>query len=102
MAQARNNYLRYGTVAMGFHWIIAALIVANIALGLWFGEFMGHGDPWRFQVVQLHKAVGLTGLGLRVRRLVWRLMNRVPPLPADLYPAVKAFARFTHYFFYFL
>jgi cytochrome b561 len=97
----RNTTLRYGSVAMTFHWIIAGLIVTNIVLGLWFGEFMGRGDPAKFMVVQFHKSIGLTVLVLSILRVIWRLMNPHPPIPW-VHPALKTLALISHHTLYFL
>ena len=93
--------MRYGTVAMTFHWIIAALIVANLALGLYMAD-LPRGDPSKFMIVQTHKSIGLTVLVLSLARLGWRLVNPAPRLPAGMHPLVAAFAHATHYLFYFL
>jgi cytochrome b561 len=98
----RSSYQRYGSVAIALHWLIALLILLNIAVGFWFNEIMNRHDGARFAVVQFHKSIGLTVLVLSVARLVWRLMNPVPRLPADLAPPMKALARVTHYALYIL
>lgn len=98
---ARSTALRYGTVAMGFHWLIAALVVANICLGLYFSD-LPRSDPNLFSLVQIHKSIGLTVLVLSVARVLWRLVNPIPPLPADMNPALKFLARATHFLLYFL
>jgi cytochrome b561 len=38
--QAKNDRVRYGTVAMAFHWTIALLIFANVGLGIYFVNFL--------------------------------------------------------------
>src|SRR5262252_7604612 len=98
---ARNSELRYGTVAMGFHWIIAVLIVINVALGFWFANVMERGDPNLFLFVQTHKSIGLTVLVLSVLRLGWRLVNPIPPMPEGMSLPLRILARGTHYLFYF-
>ena len=97
---ARNSYVRYGTVAMTFHWIIAALVLTNIGLGIWFVNFIGRTDPARGAVVNLHESIGITVLVLSVLRLAWRLRNPIPRLPADFTPGKRKFARGTHYGLY--
>lgn len=92
--------LRYGTVAMIFHWLIAALLIGNLALGLYFADLPR--DHWRSELGQLHKSIGLTVLMLSVLRLVWRLTHPVPPLPAGMNWYLGLAARVTHYVFYFL
>ncbi len=99
---ARNTLLRYGNVAMAFHWLIAALIVANLGLGLWFGEFMTRHDPLLFPVVQIHKSIGLTVLVLSVLRLGWRLINPVPALPRGMSAWMRVMAHLSHFGLYFL
>ena len=75
-----NTQLRYGTVAITFHWIIAALILVNIGLGLYFAD-MPRSDPNKFELMQFHKSIGLTVLTLSVLRVLWRVVNPVPDLP---------------------
>lgn len=97
---ARNTFVRYGMVAMTFHWIIAVLVLANIALGIWFVNFIERTDPMRAAVVNLHESIGITVLVLSVLRLAWRLNNTIPALPADFTPGKRKFARGTHYGLY--
>ncbi len=92
---------RYGQVAMAFHWVIALLLVANIALGLYMGD-LPRSDPNKFLIISTHKSIGLTVLVLSLLRLGWRLVNPVPRLPFHMHPAAKLAARATHYAFYFL
>ena len=96
-----NTQLRYGTVAITFHWIIAALILVNIGLGLYFAD-LPRSDPNKFELIQFHKSIGLTVLSLSVLRVLWRVVNPVPDLPLDMNPALRMIARGTHYLLYFL
>lgn len=97
---ASNNCVRYGSVAMTFHWVIAALVILNIVLGIYFVQVLDGHDPMRPAVVGLHESIGITVLVLSVLRLGWRLMNPIPPLPADFSPGKRFFARGTHYTLY--
>jgi cytochrome b561 len=96
-----NTRTRYGTVAMSLHWLIAALVLTNLYLGLSFDTYP-KGDPTLFQMVQIHKSIGLSVLVLSIARLIWRLIHPVPPLPAGMSPALKFLAHATHYLLYFL
>ncbi|MGH6871749.1 MAG: cytochrome b [Rhizomicrobium sp.] len=98
---AKNTTLRYGAVAMTLHWTIAALLVTNICLGLYFAD-LPHSDPNLFMLVQTHKSIGLTVLVLSLARLGWRLMNPVPPLPRGMNPALRIAARTSHVLLYVL
>jgi cytochrome b561 len=59
--------------------LIAALIIANVAAGLSFDSLP---DAWVRPVIDAHKSVGLTVLGLVLLRILWRLGHAPPPLPA--------------------
>lgn len=97
----RDSELRYGTVSIGFHWLIATLVILNLIGGLYMGE-LPRADPNKMLILMLHKSTGLTILVLSVLRIVWRFMNPWQPLPLDMSPALKAAARTTHLLFYIL
>lgn len=101
-----NSDKRYGAVAMLLHWLIAFAIIGMIVLGLYMVD-MPNVDPNnpnaasdKFYLYQLHKSVGLTILGLSVLRLLWRLMNPIPDLPAHMGLFERFAAHVTHYAFY--
>ncbi|HTO39599.1 MAG TPA: cytochrome b [Rhizomicrobium sp.] len=98
---ARDSQLRYGSVSIGFHWLIAGLVILNLCLGLYMGT-LPRGDALKGLIVMIHKSTGLTILTLSVARVLWRLVNPWQPLPVDLSPALRALARTTHLLFYFL
>ncbi|HEY4211014.1 MAG TPA: cytochrome b [Steroidobacteraceae bacterium] len=71
---------RYTRVAIALHWLIALLLVGQIAFG-WFLETVPRGVPLRSFYVNLHKSTGLTLALLIFARLAWRVVNRPPQLP---------------------
>ncbi len=71
---------RYTRVAAVLHWLVAALIVVNVTLALTADSFP---ESWGRPVVDLHKSIGLTVLGLVLLRLLWRLSHPPPRLPAS-------------------
>ena len=81
MGASASPLRRYNAVAMVLHWLIAALIFANIALAWWFESLHGLA---KIGPTQVHKSIGITVLVLSVLRLVWRLLFRPPPLPASI------------------
>jgi cytochrome b561 len=97
----RNSMLRYGSVAMTLHWLIAAAVLVNLCLGLYMAD-LPRSDPYRFILFQTHKSIGLTVLVLSLLRLGWRLMNPVPPLPRGMNPVLRIVSRFSHILLYFL
>ncbi len=97
----RNSQLRYGSVAMTLHWLIAALVLVNLGLGLYMAD-LPKTDASRFMLFQLHKSVGLTVLVLSVLRLVWRLVNPVPPFPRGMNAFLRLGGHVSHFLLYFL
>lgn len=70
---------KYTRVAMLLHWLIATLIVANVLL-IWVVDFLP--EAWGRPVIDTHKSIGITVLGLALMRLLWRFTHRPPPLPS--------------------
>lgn len=83
---------RYTAVAIALHWAIAL----GLLFMIWLGWNMDGKESW----FQFHKSVGITILLLTVARIVWRLMNPPPPLPADMKPLEKTASHFVHLGFY--
>ena len=71
--------MRYTRVAAVLHWLVAALIVANVVLAL-VAESLPDGMVR--PAIDLHKSIGLTVLGLVLLRILWRISHPPPPLPA--------------------
>lgn len=92
--------LRYSSVAMALHWLIAALILLDFALAISFSHF-DPGDALYFGFAYAeHMSVGMLVLVLSLLRLIWRLLYRVPPLPADMGMAARFLARGAHALLY--
>ena len=78
-----NTRERWGSVSIGLHWTIAALVlVAQVPAGI----TMVAVGPGALQNVlyNVHKTTGLVIFVLAVIRLAWRSGQPVPALPADL------------------
>lgn len=70
----------YGFTAKLLHWLIAAILVVQFALG-WLMPPVRRGmQPG--SSMHLHISIGIVVLALIVVRLLWRLTHRVPPEPA--------------------
>jgi cytochrome b561 len=86
---------RYTTVAIILHWLIALLILGQIAFG-WYLEEIPRGTPDRTIFVNLHKSTGVTLGLLIVVRLYWRLRHPPPGFPADMPAWERIAARVSH------
>lgn len=93
-ALARTD--RYSRGAIAFHWVIAALIILNLLIGL-FHESLFEG--WK-NAIPVHKSIGLTVLVLTLGRIAWRLGHRPPPLPPTVGGFERATARAVEAIFY--
>jgi cytochrome b561 len=91
---------RYGAVAQGFHWLIAALIVVQFTLA-WSADDLPLGAR-KLALLARHKSFGMTILMLATLRLLWRLFNRPPELPVGMSTIERRLARATHVLFYVL
>lgn len=91
---------RYSTVAVVLHWLIALLVIGQIAGGLYMEKIPDAEAARKFEFYQLHKSFGFTILVLTIGRLAWRLTHRPPPLPAGMAAWERAAARSTHALFY--
>lgn len=96
----KNTENQYGNVAIGLHWIIAAIVISLLILGLYMT-----GLPIGLQKLKLygwHKEFGILVLLLGIIRIAWRLSNKTPYLPTHLPAWQKLAAHGAHFALYFL
>ncbi|MFO1371937.1 MAG: cytochrome b [Candidatus Competibacteraceae bacterium] len=74
--------VRYTRIAIGLHWVTAALIVSAFTLGLTVANM--EVSPQKLRWISWHKWLGITILGLTALRLTWRLGHPAPLLPATI------------------
>jgi len=88
---------RYSAVAMILHWLVAAFLLSNLALGWWMKQLTGLEQ---FDAYQLHKSIGMSVLVLSIARLGWRITHHAPALPDTMNRFERFAASATHLFFY--
>ena len=91
---------RYTRTAQALHWLMAALLVAMVALGLYMHELPL--SPRKLQLYSYHKWAGVTAFVLVLVRLAWRATHRPPPLPPGTSPVVRRAAAAGHALLYVL
>jgi len=91
---------RYTPAAIALHWIVALLILANLALGLYTVDLPL--SPAKLRNFSYHKWIGVTVFMLAAARLLWRLGHAPPRPPAAMPPWERRTAAFTHALLYFL
>ncbi len=80
----------YSRGAILFHWVIAALVLVNLWIGIVGGS------------MSAHKAIGITVLALTIGRIGWRLGHAPPPLPPGTPSWERMAAKVSHVLFYVL
>jgi len=90
---------RYTRTAVALHWIVAALVIVQVAWGWWMQEIPKDPPGQRAGAFNVHKSIGLLILSLMLIRLGWRIGHRAPPmLPMPAWQA--QLARATHVLLY--
>lgn len=92
---------RYTRLAIILHWVIAILLVGQLAGGL-LTEQLPKGSALKFTLIQWHKSFGVLVLALTFVRLFWRLGHKPPALPASMPAWQRLAARSVHVAFYVL
>lgn len=67
-------------VAIGLHWLVAALVITGFAIGLLMVDM--RLSPRKLQLVSWHKGIGVAAFFLTWARLAWRLYRPAPALPS--------------------
>jgi len=88
----------YTVTARTLHWIVAALVLTQVPLGIiiankWGGELQE-------TLYDLHKSFGAVLIPIIFIRVIYRLMNSPPPLPKDLSETQQFAAHATHMILY--
>ena len=89
----------YGTVQKLLHWLVALLVVGQVALGLWM-QSLAPQDPTLPGLFPLHDGLGATILVLVLLRLLVRLIVGVPALPRGTPRWVDSLSHLNHRLLY--
>lgn len=81
-----NSTTTYGSVAKSFHWLIAALILTMIPLGI-VANGMADADPLKPTLFSIHKTMGVFIFFVALARIAWAVMQ---PKPGALHADRKA------------
>lgn len=82
------------------HWVMAAIIIFILVLGIYMTEFLDKSSPNRMFIYNLHKSLGVLVIFLVFFRIVNRLFCKTPPLPKSITNWEKFLAHFTHFVLY--
>jgi len=108
MPDPTNAEIRtYSPLARFLHWLMAALVILQVALGIVMTVGAPEPNLWAwltdtFGLYDLHKLLGVVLLGLVVLRLANRIRRSVPPEDPGLEPWQRATATLVHAWIYLL
>ncbi len=88
---------RYTIPAIVLHWIIAVLMIGNLIAGLLVEKLP---DDWIRPVIDTHKSMGITILGLVLLRIFWRLGHKPPPFSHGMAAWERGAAHLAHFGLY--
>ena len=91
---------RYTPAAIALHWILAGLILGNLAFGLYTAGL--ELSPQKLRFLSWHKWTGVTILLLSAARLLWRLARPAPALPDSMPAWERRAAHMSHALLYVL
>ncbi len=96
----RNDADTWSAPAKFLHWLMAALILVQVGLGLMAVNW--RISPTKLNLFFWHKSIGMLLLALLALRLAWRLINRAPALPAAMPAWERSAAQASHWLLYLL
>jgi cytochrome b561 len=82
-AGSAGGAARYGSVAQAIHWLVVALAMIVVSLGLAAGS-APLNRPLHSNLLLAHRSFGLTILAVMVFRVLWRWRHPSPPLPPSV------------------
>jgi len=83
MLQVRPDNYVYRPAQRALHWVMAAIILAAIGLGL-YAVALPKTDPSKAVAFFLHKSFGMTALIIAIPRLLMRILKGAPPYRVPL------------------
>jgi cytochrome b561 len=85
-------------LSRALHWTMAAMVLAMLFIGI---AMVGSLADYQ-RLVAIHRPLGIAVLVLVAVRLVNRLVNPPPPLPADMPTLLRLLAHASHWLLYIL
>ena len=90
---------RYSALNQALHWLTAACMLAILPLA-WVMTNAKHDTPGLNGMYNWHKTLGVIVLCVTAFRIVWRFIDKPPPLPARLAAWEKGLAHLTYWLFF--
>ncbi|WP_321324169.1 cytochrome b [Thiomicrorhabdus sp.] len=98
--QLANSTQSYGWISILFHWVVAVLVIAMFALGLWMVS-LDYYSTWYHTAPDIHKSIGVLIMAGMLIRLFWNLFNSKPK-PLGQSKRLNSVANIVHFVLYVL
>src|SRR5262249_46147649 len=93
---------RYHPLLVTLHWVLAVLIIAELALRFFGLAATPTSDPGKIDILRVHMTGGVLILALMVLRFIVRMRTSRPADATTGYPLLDRIAPISHYGFYVL
>jgi cytochrome b561 len=94
--------MKYPLLSRVLHWLMAAIILFLLGLGIYMVDFLNKEAPNRMDIYNLHKSLGALVLALIIVRIANRLIKKAPALPESMPKVEKILAHLAHVALYLL
>ena len=95
IAAAPAAHYQYSRIQRSLHWLMAAIILIAIGLGIW-SSYLVVGTPFRRALLDVHKSLGMTALALLLLRIAVRLFLGEPLYRRPLDALTRVGAHLAH------
>ncbi len=93
----KNTHHSYGLISKGFHWLIAFLVLIQLAIIGYREWFIPKGSPLKGELMGVwHKPIGVIILILVPLAFLWKMANPHPSFPLKMKPAEQFAAHVLH------
>lgn len=92
----KNSATEYGLVSKTLHWLMAAIILVLIFVGIYMAGLpkeTAEEKQAAFQLYDLHKSFGVIAFLLIALRLVWMFVSPAPKLPSVFAPKERVIVK---------
>ena len=94
----KNSLTEYGFISKIFHWLSAAVLVAQIPLGFYLVDLDFSEN--RVFIENIHVTIGLGIFYLTILRLIYKLFNPTPALGNSVFIGQRVIAKLNHILLY--
>jgi cytochrome b561 len=95
-----TQVIKYNYILRIIHWLMAVMLLGMVAAGYFMVGLDAKVAPYKWQIYNIHKTLGVLLLALAVIRMVVRNTTQNPPPAARIAPLYQLLSRATHIVLY--